>query len=51
MNQRTAFLDILKSLVQPCGGGWRHSSFRVLQRELEERGKGDLVRRCAGGTG
>lgn len=39
MNQRTAFLDILKSLVRsPAVVGAEHSFFRVLQRELEERG-------------
>ena len=39
MNNRTAFLDILKSLMRsPAVVGAEHSFFRVLQRELEERG-------------
>jgi putative aminopeptidase FrvX len=34
-----AFIDLLKSLVRsPCVVGAEHSFFRVLQRELEERG-------------
>jgi len=39
MSDRTAFLDILKSLLRsPSVVGAEHSFFRVLQRELEERG-------------
>lgn len=39
MSNRTAFLDILKSLMRsPAVVGAEHSFFRVLQRELEERG-------------
>ena len=38
MSDRTAFLDILKSLLRsPSVVGAEHSFFRVLQRELEER--------------
>ncbi len=37
--QNEAFIDLLKSLVrQPSVVGAEHSFFRVLQRELEERG-------------
>lgn len=39
MSDRNAFLDILKSLMRsPAVVGAEHSFFRVLQRELEERG-------------
>ncbi|WP_044406913.1 peptidase M42 [Thiomicrospira microaerophila] len=40
MDHRFAeFIDLLKSLIrQPCVVGAEHSFFRVLQRELEERG-------------
>lgn len=39
MSDRTAFLDILKSLMRsPAVVGAEHSFFRVLQRELEDRG-------------
>jgi putative aminopeptidase FrvX len=40
MNHRFAdFIDLLKGLIrQPCVVGAEHSFFRVLQRELEERG-------------
>ncbi|WP_225670537.1 peptidase M42 [Thalassolituus marinus] len=39
MKDRTGFLDILKSLMRsPAVVGAEHSFFRVLQRELEERG-------------
>ncbi len=39
MSDRTSFTDILKSLIRsPSVVGAEHSFFRVLQRELEERG-------------
>lgn len=39
MQHQEAFLDLLKSLIrQPSVTGAEHSFFRVLQRELEERG-------------
>jgi len=39
MQQRDAFIDLLKSLIrQPSVVGAEHAFFRVLQRELEERG-------------
>jgi putative aminopeptidase FrvX len=39
MQQREAFIDLLKALIrQPSVVGAEHSFFRVLQRELEERG-------------
>ncbi|MBD3756065.1 MAG: peptidase M42 [Gammaproteobacteria bacterium] len=39
MRQPEAFIDLLKSLIrQPSVVGAEHSFFRVLQRELEERG-------------
>lgn len=39
MQQREAFIDLLKSLIrQPSVVGAEHAFFRVLQRELEERG-------------
>jgi putative aminopeptidase FrvX len=39
MNQFAEFIDLLKALIrQPCVVGAEHSFFRVLQRELEERG-------------
>lgn len=39
MESQEAFLDLLKSLIrQPSVTGAEHSFFRVLQRELEERG-------------
>lgn len=39
MNQVDQFIDILKALIrQPSVVGAEHSFFRVLQRELEERG-------------
>lgn len=39
MNQFEAFIDLLKALIrQPSVVGAEHSFFRVLQRELEERG-------------
>lgn len=39
MKNREQFLDLLKSLIrQPSVVGAEHSFFRVLQRELEERG-------------
>jgi hypothetical protein len=39
MQQREAFIDLLKALIrQPSVVGAEHAFFRVLQRELEERG-------------
>ncbi|MEJ2592354.1 MAG: peptidase M42 [Candidatus Thiodiazotropha sp.] len=39
MQQRDAFIDLLKALIrQPSVVGAEHAFFRVLQRELEERG-------------
>ena len=39
MRKFEQFIDLLKSLIrQPCVVGAEHSFFRVLQRELEERG-------------
>nr|WP_320048192.1 peptidase M42 [uncultured Desulfuromonas sp.] len=39
MQQRESFIDLLKTLVRhPSVVGAEHSFFRVLQRELEERG-------------
>lgn len=39
MRQREQFIDLLKELIrQPSVTGAEHSFFRVLQRELEERG-------------
>jgi len=39
VNQFAEFMDLLKALIrQPCVVGAEHSFFRVLQRELEERG-------------
>nr|WP_320115652.1 peptidase M42 [uncultured Desulfuromonas sp.] len=39
MHQREAFIDLLKTLMRhPSVVGAEHSFFRVLQRELEERG-------------
>lgn len=39
MNQVDQFIDVLKALIrQPSVVGAEHSFFRVLQRELEERG-------------
>lgn len=39
MQQREVFIDLLKSLIrQPSVVGAEHAFFRVLQRELEERG-------------
>ncbi|MET0029367.1 MAG: hypothetical protein ABW101_17180 [Candidatus Thiodiazotropha sp.] len=39
MQQRESFIDLLKSLIrQPSVVGAEHAFFRVLQRELEERG-------------
>jgi putative aminopeptidase FrvX len=39
MQQCDAFIDLLKSLIrQPSVVGAEHAFFRVLQRELEERG-------------
>ena len=36
----TDFIDLLKTLIrQPSVVGAEHSFFRVLQRELEERGR------------
>lgn len=39
MLAQASFLDLLKTLIrQPCVVGAEHAFFRVLQRELEERG-------------
>lgn len=39
MSSDSSFVDILKTLIRnPCVVGAEHSFFRVLQRELEERG-------------